>query len=199
MHLGSWIQLYTILHSGTSPDTFQCFPTYNGRPPELVCGRTYPLLGVDPENYGTICLGPDNRSDAARITFKPDPAVDVWEVAPLFGVELWFGRLATMQLMVAPLVFRHHAVFKDLRAPNSAPYVAVDFDTTTHHTTSRDIQWIWATQIRSSDNSSMLKDATPWSRPPPIDYPCRLVRRTNVWFRLARLCWWRPAPSNSLA
>jgi hypothetical protein len=132
MHLGSWIQLYTILHSGTSPDTFQCFQTYNGRPPELVCGSTYPLLGVDPENYGTICLGPDNRSDAARITFKPDPAVDVWEVAPLFGVELWFGRLATMQLMVAPLVFRHHAVFKDLRAPNSAPYVAVDFDTTPH-------------------------------------------------------------------
>jgi len=31
--------------------------------------------------------------------------------------------------MVAPLVFRHYAVFKDPTNPNTAPYVAVDFDT----------------------------------------------------------------------
>ena len=95
----------------------------------MVCGRTYPLLGTDPENRGTICLGPDNRTDAARITFKPNPAIDVWNVLPLFDVQHWYERLVSMQLMVAPLVFRHHAVFKDPQAPNTAPYVAVDFDT----------------------------------------------------------------------
>jgi hypothetical protein len=129
MHLGSWIQLYTILHSGTKPDAFQCFPTYNGRPPELVCGRTYPLLGVDQERRGTICIGPDNRGDAARITYKADPAVDVWTVVPLFDVQHWFDRIKDLELMVAPLVHRHYAVFRDPLHPNTAPYVAVDFRT----------------------------------------------------------------------
>jgi hypothetical protein len=129
MHLGSWIQLYTILHSGTKPDEFQCFPTYNGRTPELVCGRTYPLLGVNPENSGTICLGPDNRGDTVRITYKPDPAVDVWAVVPLFDVKNWYDRITRMEMMVAPLVFRHYAVFRDPTNPSLAPFVAVDFNT----------------------------------------------------------------------
>ena len=129
MHLGSWIQLYTILHSGTRPDAFQCFPSYNGRPPELVCGRTYPLLGTDSDIRGTICLGPENRGDAAKITHRPNPATDDWEVVPLFDVQHWYDRIVSMGLMVAPLVFRHYAVFKDPARPNTAPYVAVNFCT----------------------------------------------------------------------
>jgi hypothetical protein len=137
MHLGSWIQLFTILHSGIQPTTFQAFPNYNGRPPELVCGRTYPLLGVNPEIQGTICLCPDNRSDAALITIRSDPEADVWNIIPLFDVQLWHERIKEMDLMVAPLVFRHYAVFRDASHSGSAPYVAVDFGT--HQTPPYDV------------------------------------------------------------
>ena len=126
MHLGSWIQLFTILHAGAKPEEFQCFPTYNGRPPELVCGRTYPLLGLNPNAIGTICLGPDGRNDAARITLSEDGVH--WHVKPLFDIQHWFERIRVLDLMVAPLVFRHHAVFRDTVNPRSAPYVAVDYD-----------------------------------------------------------------------
>jgi hypothetical protein len=44
MHLGSWIQLYTILHSGCKPETFQFFPDYNGRPPEELKMMVAPLV-----------------------------------------------------------------------------------------------------------------------------------------------------------
>ncbi len=129
MHLGSWIQLYTILHSGAKPDAFQCFPTYNGRTPELVCGRTYPLLGADPNIHGTICLGPENRGDAVRIIYKPDPATNTWNVVPLFDIQHWYETLSRMELMVAPLIFRRHAVFKDPSDSSAAPLVAVNFNT----------------------------------------------------------------------
>lgn len=129
MHLGSWIQLFTILHSGAKPEAFECFPTYNGRPPELVRGRTYPLLGVNQEVRGTVCLGPDGRNDAAKITSVSDEPLAVWRPLPLFDVQLWFEKVREMGLMVAPLVFRHYAVFKDSAHPGSAPAVAVDFCT----------------------------------------------------------------------
>jgi hypothetical protein len=125
MHLGSWIQLYTILHCGGKPTEFQCFPDYNGRPPELVCGRTYPLLGVNPDHRGTICLGPDGRSDAARITLGSEHGP--WRVELLFDIEKWFDRVRELNMMVAPLVFRHYAAFRDSARPNGPPLVAVDF------------------------------------------------------------------------
>jgi hypothetical protein len=54
MHLGSWIQLYTILHNGTKPEAFEYIPEYNGRPPELVLNRRYPLVGDN--RIGTLIL-----------------------------------------------------------------------------------------------------------------------------------------------
>ena len=52
MHLGAWIQLYTILHNGESPTRFHGFPGYNGRPPELVQGRPgrYPLVSTSEDS-----------------------------------------------------------------------------------------------------------------------------------------------------
>lgn len=125
MHLGSWIQLYTILHSGGAPKEFQCFPDYNGRIPELVCGRTYPLLGLNPSHRGTICLCPDGRGDAARITLGTEDGP--WRVVPLFSIEQWYDRIKELKLMVAPLVFRHYAVFRDASRRDAHPTVAVDF------------------------------------------------------------------------
>lgn len=126
MHLGSWIQLYTILHSGGRPETFQCFPDYNGRPPELVRGRTYPLLGLDPAQIGTICLCPEGKGDAARITVGPASG-GMWHVEPYFDIRLWFTRIQELKMMVAPLVFRHYAVFRNVSRQDQHPLVAVDF------------------------------------------------------------------------
>jgi hypothetical protein len=67
MHLGSWIQLYTILNAGGKPSRFECLPGYNGRPPELVCARNYPLVNIDPNVSGTVCLCPDGRQGAFRL------------------------------------------------------------------------------------------------------------------------------------
>ena len=125
MHLGSWIQLYTILHAGGTPKEFQCFPDYNGRIPELVCGRTYPLLGLNPTHRGTICLCPEGRGDAALMTLGTEDGP--WQIVPLFNIEQWYDRIKELKLMVAPLVFRHHAVFKDTTRRDAHPLVAVDF------------------------------------------------------------------------
>ena len=110
MHMGSWIQLYTILHSGVRPTEFRPLPGSNGRPPELVRGRTYPLLGPSAKGLrGTVCLCAERRR-MARITTTDDenpPSVR--------GVELanWFHAVRELQMMVGPLVFRHHAIFRD--------------------------------------------------------------------------------------
>lgn len=125
MHLGSWIQLYTIIHGGTKPREFMCFPDYNGRPPELVCGRTYPLLGVDPYNRGTVCLCPDGRGDAVRITLGTEDGP--WRIEPLIDITRWYERVNELNMMVAPLVFRHYAVFRNSSQPDGPPLVAVDF------------------------------------------------------------------------
>lgn len=128
MHLGSWIQLYTILNSGAKPERFECFPFYNGRPPELVSGRTYPLVGMESGHLGTVCLSPDGRGSAVRITTSNDCGVS-WEAHPLIDAEGWFERIRDMEMMVAPLVFRHHAAFRDLDRPGASPLVAVSFCT----------------------------------------------------------------------
>lgn len=127
MHLGSWIQLYTILHSGTKPSEFECFPEYNGRPPELVSGRTYPLLSTNPAHIGTICVGSEGRTDAAK--FTSSTTQQQWIDHPLFDVRRWFKTIREQGFMVAPLVFRHNAVFKDSLRPGTAPLVAVDYCT----------------------------------------------------------------------
>ena len=126
MHLGSWIQLYTILHSGAKPEAFQCFPDYNGRPPELVRGRTYPLLGQDPDKLGTICLCPEGKGDAARLTLGTGNG-GPWSVEPYFDIRLWYDKVREHGMMVAPLVFRHHAVFRNPTRSEQFPVVAVDF------------------------------------------------------------------------
>ena len=104
MHLGSWIQLYTIIHNGMKPEIFECFPVYNGRPPELVIGRRYPLLGV--EARGTIML---TTEGTAHFTTGED--TERWEILAPIRIKGWWDFLCKKQLMVAPLVFRHFAVF----------------------------------------------------------------------------------------
>lgn len=132
MHLGSWIQLYTILNAGAKPTQFECFPDYNGRPPELVCGRTYPLVGLDPNETGTLCLAPGGRSGAFRfvvIKIRSDGFREC-EIQPLMDVREWFRRVVeTAKFMVAPLVFRRHAVFRNVDNPAASPFVAVNFAT----------------------------------------------------------------------
>jgi len=108
MHLGAWIQLYTILHAGTKPMRFQTFPLYNGRPPELVRGRTYPIMGPNEGEYGTIQLCPEHRR-AAFIAYMVD---GVWHYVTSSLAD-WWTELVKIKYMVAPLVFRNHAVFRD--------------------------------------------------------------------------------------
>ena len=95
MHLGSWIQLFTILNVGAKPMQFECFPEYNGRPPELVCGRNYPLVGVDPDETGTLCLAPDGRAGAFRFVvsrLEQNGRRSV-EIQPLMDIRDWFKRV----------------------------------------------------------------------------------------------------------
>ena len=135
MHLGGWIQLYTILHSGTKPLRFEYFPNYNGRVPELVAGRNYPLQGADPSLVGTVCLLPEGVQDMYRITFMKRNPVDPdarrrHEDAIIHmhrGVEHWYAKVAGHNMAVAPLVFRRHAVFRNDDCADAAPYVAVNF------------------------------------------------------------------------
>ena len=126
MHLGGWIQLATILNNGTKPSSFYTLPTYNGRPPELVRGRNYPLLGLPGSGVrGSVCLCPDNRMCARIVVFTPEDervaapeAMDEdedsgpWKVY-MPKIEEWYQTLEKLKVMVAPLVFRRFAVFSD--------------------------------------------------------------------------------------
>ena len=135
MHLGAWIRLYTILHSGAKPQRFEYLPTYNGRIPELVVGRNYPLQGADPTQVGTVCLLPEGRHDLYRITFmqrdpddpdsrrrNEDAVVHMHR-----GVENWHAKVCGYSMTVAPLVFRRHAVFRNVDRADAAPFVAINF------------------------------------------------------------------------
>ena len=118
MHLGSWIQLYTILHNGTKPNVFQYFPSYNGRPPELVIGRRYPLLGN--QTVGTLLL-----TNTASILISSED--DQWDTIPPVKLVDWWKKLCEMELMVAPLIFRNYAVFRP-DAVDRPPLVAMMHD-----------------------------------------------------------------------
>lgn len=132
MHLGSWIQLFTILNGGAKPTHFEYFPEYNGRPPELVCGRTYPLVGDDPNISGTLCLAPRGRSTAfiyAIATMGADGQRHS-VVQPMMDIREWFKHVVeVLKLMVTPLVFRRHAVFRNQSNAAGAPFVAINFET----------------------------------------------------------------------
>jgi len=107
MHLGSWIQLHTILHNGTRPTVFEYIPDYNGRPPELVMNRRYPLVGSEAWKIGTIILLP---TGTARVTLCNEE--EHWHDLPPMDLKKWWTFLCEQQIMVGPLVFRHHAVFR---------------------------------------------------------------------------------------
>jgi hypothetical protein len=126
MHLGAWIQLATILNNGTRPAKFYTLPNYNGRPPELVCGRNYPLLGMPGTGVrGTICLCPENRMCARIMLYTPEEpgqanAMEDADAQPYEPWKLhvcpiaeWFETMVRFKVMVAPLVFRRFAVFSD--------------------------------------------------------------------------------------
>jgi hypothetical protein len=132
MHLGSWIQLHTILHAGAKPSHFERFPEYNGRPPEMVCGRTYPLVSDSPEVTGTLTLAPDNRFDAFRLVVVTMTANGQrsCEVRQLMDIKEWFKKVVVeLRFMVAPLVFRRHALFRNNETMSGCPSVAINFAT----------------------------------------------------------------------
>ena len=104
MHLGSWIQLYTILHNGTKPEAFEYIPEYNGRPPELVLNRRYPLVGDN--RIGALIL---HSTGTAVVSLSTD--TDHWQVLPPFDLKKWWKFICDKELMTGPLVFRNHAVF----------------------------------------------------------------------------------------
>ena len=132
MHLGSWIQLYTIMHAGSKPSHFERFPEYNGRPPEMVCGRTYPLVSDSPDVTGTLTLAPDNRLDAFRLVVVTMTASGqrMCEVRQLMDIREWFKKVVVeLKFMVAPLVFRRHALFRNHDTLSGCPSVAINFAT----------------------------------------------------------------------
>ena len=124
MHLGAWIQLYSILNNGALPSRFDPFPAYNGRAPELVLGRRYPLVGTDPDTnmYGTILLDPNGL---AHITTSIDAGP--WTMDPPVSLDSWWKTLQEKELMVAPLIFRRHAAFRAEGVDRSSPpWVAIN-------------------------------------------------------------------------
>ena len=132
MHLGSWIQLYSILNAGAKPSKFECFPNYNGRPPELVCGRVYPLVHLENGKHGTLCLAPDGRSGSFRMITTTLLASGVYEsqVHSLMDIKDWFKFVISESgFMVAPLVFRRHAIFQNVDNRAGNPLVAINFQT----------------------------------------------------------------------
>ena len=121
MHLGSWIQLHSILHNGAKPEFFQRFPLYNGRPPELVMGRRYPLVGSGNAS-GTVWLEPD----LMHLTLHDNQIHDsAWVVMAPVPISKWWTTLCDFEVAVGPLVFRHHAVFRKDGGPNQPPLVAM--------------------------------------------------------------------------
>jgi hypothetical protein len=121
MHLGAWIQLYSIIHNGERPSVFQYLPLYNGRPPELVMGRRYPLMGEE-DVVGTVML-----QDGVMHTTLFDGRVDqaAWAEMPPVALGAWWETLRELEVAVGPLVFRHHAVFRQAGGPNQSPMVAL--------------------------------------------------------------------------
>ena len=105
MHLASWIQLYTILHNGVAPKAFQTFPSYNGRPPELVMGRRYPFTCAEEAKIGTVLL----TTDGAHITMGNRGG---WSAPYTVPLDMWWDHLQAEGCMVAPLVFRQYAAFE---------------------------------------------------------------------------------------
>ena len=186
MHLASWIQLYTIIHAGNKPTEFECFPHYNGRTPELVRGRTYPLLGTNPEARGTITLYPEAGSATARITLGAEGYAD-WEIMDNLPITVWYEALTSKELMVAPLVYRKFAVFRD--TPGSIlfsvffmacshqpcftgqpPYVAVSFMTDMLPNSSDDPQFLsW------DGKYTLARSITDFKKVPFVDAHQRLV------------------------
>jgi len=123
IHLGAWIQLHTIIHNGVGPKEFCAFEGYNGRPPELVLGRRYPLVCAQQRVKGTLQLS----GTVARITLSEDDGD--WEEQPPVPLEQWWTHLRAQELMVAPLVFRRHAAFMPLETDEdcAAPWVAINY------------------------------------------------------------------------
>ena len=124
MHLGSWIQLYMIIHNGASPTEFRGFPVYNGRPPELVMDRRYPIECPNQTMRGTIIL---QSAGAARIVVG-NCDTNTWEHPMTVPLSEWWDALCARQLMVAPLVFRHHAAFRPTNDRECVPWVAINYE-----------------------------------------------------------------------
>ena len=126
MHLGSWIQLHTILHNGNKPTSFTYIPGYNGRPPELVMDRRYPLQGTSA--VGTILLskGNEHNPSTARVMIWDDEE-DAWQRLPPVKLKKWWPLICEREIMVAPLVFRCHAAFRS-QIPNGPLWVSIPFD-----------------------------------------------------------------------
>lgn len=122
MHLGSWIQLHTILHNGTKPEVFEYIPEYNGRPPELVMDRRYPLVGAEVQAIGTIIL---HSTGTAHVTVSTDS--ENWRNLPPVDLKKWWKFICDKEFMVAPLVFRHHAAFRP-EVPNTPLWVSKRFE-----------------------------------------------------------------------
>ena len=124
MHLGSWIQLHSILHNGSKPEIFQYFPLYNGRPPELVMDRRYPLVGSKTV-LGTLMLQPGS---AHLTTTDSEIENGRWNVMPPVELSKWWTTCCDLEVMVGPLIFRHHAVFRGEGGTDRPPVVVLPHD-----------------------------------------------------------------------
>ena len=123
MHRGAWIQLYNIINNGAAPEEFYPFPHYNGRTPELMLERRYPLMSTNPDEdvQGTILL---RENGAAHITTcKRDEA---WTSHLPVALDRWWIYLQEKELTVAPLIFRRHAAFR-ADDEESPPWVAINY------------------------------------------------------------------------
>ena len=90
------------------------------------------MVNEDPDVSGTLCLAPEGRSGAFGYSIMKLDANGVrqCEMHPGMDIREWFKFVVgASKFMVAPLVFRRHALFKNDSDPAGVPAVAINFET----------------------------------------------------------------------
>lgn len=107
LHIHAWLHTH-IEHCGRPPTDFYVMPTRKMRSPELVPGRNYPVQrnfvvdGSEVEEKGVLCVCV-NGCAFALLQFTTSSRT-------AFPIQHWQVELDHLNISVAPLVFRKHAV-----------------------------------------------------------------------------------------
>jgi hypothetical protein len=121
VHLTPWLRLHSILFSGKFADNVFPFPRYNGRTPELVPGRIYPIMAYRQHAMRNIDDATDDRlhhyvSGTVCVCPQGEPRVVLYfqneKSCRVYGLDAWSEVIEQQHIVVAPLIFRAHALVR---------------------------------------------------------------------------------------